>query len=383
MLVQGLMAIIASIIGAFVTYLLTKRNQNSSDVPTAPDGTPLEHLDNKPPSNSIGADITLSRIFAGFLISVAAAFVWGTGNSVTRFSAEPYPEAVVDIAIIHYVVGALSLIFIGFLARSGVKKENQELKISSILTSKGIYGAAAFKSLNAYSWIFAVTLISASLAATIENLHVVWTAILVVLFLSQRISSNWIISAIVILCGVALISEVNVSATGLAGKSTGLFWAFVSSITFTLFALVWAKACHAELPFWHRCVEMGLFLLISVFMFIPIHLAISSFSATGIPPLFNSLPSKHLLIQALVGLFSIAITYMLMNEALVLMKGAGNLAALILGLGVSFAVLFTMVAEYFIFDEHVTLYQWIGVVLFSIGFAAIRNNLDNSERRNT
>ena len=377
-LIQGFFAIIASVIGAVFTYILTRnKGENSNIPPTGPDGSPLDYLDDQDPVEAEA--IAIPKLFAGFLLALAAAFVWGSGNAVTRYSAEPYPNSVAEIAFIHYFCGAISLIFIGFAIRSqsdAGKADNKVFQLKRVLLNPGLYLAAAFKSLNAYSWIFAVTLISAGLAATLENLHVIWTAIIIILFTGQRISGNWLWNAIVVFCGAALISNIGLNDTIESSTYVGSTFGWISSVTFSLFAIVWARFSLSELPFWHRCVEMAIFLLVSLLFFVPMHAAVQVLwvGADWTPKI--SLPAHHVLIQALVGVFSIAITYMLMNEALVIMKSAGSFAALILGLGVSFAVLFTMLVEFLIFHKSISIYQWMGVVLFSVGFAAVRNSID-------
>jgi hypothetical protein len=117
---------------------------------------------------------------------------------------------------------------------------------------------------------------------------------------------------------------------------------------------------------------MSLLLLASALCMYPLHLAVNLFWLNG-----SLLPLSEVglfdgLVQSINGLFGIAATYFLLNEANAVMRNTGNLSTLLLAIGMSFAVPITMVTEWLVLNRQMEGYQWLGVVLFVIGFTTVR-----------
>src|SRR5262249_26514841 len=91
--------------------------------------------------------------------------------------------------------------------------------------------------------------------------------------------------------------------------------------------------------------------------------------------LFQNISTQHLMIQLANGVVNIGLTYFLINRALTKMQSAGHFASFLASVGISYAVLFTLLFEFLGFGIEISLLQWVGVVLFSIGFATVRENI--------
>jgi drug/metabolite transporter (DMT)-like permease len=384
---EGCFALVASIVGVVLAQDFSSRRRpgGRGRRPLTEDGpaegeSSIEARSVAPeagPRERVGpSTVTIPAVSFGFVLAVVAGLAWGIGNAATRYSAVPFPSAALDIALIHYGFGALSLLALSTFVRSSTGREARAplRRLATLRTAL----AAVFKGLNTYSWILAVTLVPAALVATLENLHVLWTLLILGAFTSTRITSTWVANAIVVILGAALITGVPLDRALPHSTLLGLSLSFLSGLAFSIFSVAWARREHKSIPFVWRCRETAMLLFFSAVSLFPIHLLVDRFwLKTGWQP-FSILPFRHLVVQAVVGVLSIGLTYLLMNEALMYMSGSGPFASLLLGLGISFAVAFTMIAEVTIFREPTTGYQWIGVVLFSVGFATIRSRLTES-----
>ena len=75
-------------------------------------------------------------------------------------------------------------------------------------------------------------------------------------------------------------------------------------------------------------------------------------------------------LQALCGLIGIGGTYFLINESLFHMRDH-KLCSLLLGIGLSYSVPFTMVLQWLVLGEKVAPVQWLGGIVFAAAFAAV------------
>ena len=377
-LINALATILASIFAVVLGHILTKRATRVDKDQNAhiPEKEAILEAERK---GLFGENVSVPKLLAGFAIAIGASVAWGIGNVVTRHTAIKFPSAGFDIALLHYFSGSLALILAGLL----LKGSSQNVKVIGSLwvftKSKPVILAATFKAFNTYCWIAAVILIPAGYVATLENMHVVWTMLILILFYSITIPSAWFTSAIIVLIGVSLILGVGESIALTVNSVTGLTLAGISGLAFSGFALFWSQVDNEKKQFWQRCIETGIVMLVSGLVIWPIHAtSVLLFNNGNFLP-FLTLSIEHVFLQLANGALAIGVTYLLINEALTLMKGAGKLSVLLLGLGISFAVLFTMIGEAIWFGNSITLTQWIGVFLFSVGFSAVRNSALNTQ----
>jgi len=116
-------------------------------------------------------------------------------------------------------------------------------------------------------------------------------------------------------------------------------------------------------------------MIASAAMMYPTHLIALALGAprTLIP--FATLPLFDFLIQIANGAFSLGGVYLLFNEASRWLQPAKNLGSLLLAIGMSFSVPMTLLFESFLYNIPFQLTQCLGVILFMLGFAAVRSPL--------
>ena len=314
--------------------------------------------------------ISMSRLVAGFSMTILSAGFWGVGNVVTRWTAWRLPRASFDIALLKYIIASFVLGLIGVvLARKQKSPKPWAYYLKLISTPKFLLSAFA-KGLNTYCWILAVTTIAAGNVATLENLHIVWTALAVTLLFSERIPGAWIAGSVTVIIGATMITGVMVEEFTRA-SITGISFGLISGLAFSVFIVSWSSAKHAE-TLAERTIEMALLLLASACSTYPLHLLINAVWLNGSLLPLSEVGLYDGCVQTINGLFGIAATYFLLNEANAMMRDTGNLSTLLLAIGMSFAVPITMVAEWLLLNRDIESYQWMGVVLFVIGFTTVR-----------
>ena len=317
-----------------------------------------------------GIQIWVPRLYLGFGIALLSALTWGTGNVVTRWTSAQLPRTSFDIAVLKYVLAGIFLIISGFIIKQRHEEQPSGVSYRPKLNNR-FMTAAFFKGINTYSWILASTLIPAGFVATLENLHVVWTSLLLIIVFARDIPGTWFGGAVIVVTGAALITEVGVQ--GLASLSeVGLLLAVVSGVAFALFTVIWTGEGERPDKLWERSIEMGVLLLTAAIAIYPLHILVSQFWLGGSLLPLTEIPPLHAIVQAINGLIGIGVTYFLMNEALSLTRNLGRISSLLVAIGLSFAVPFTMVVEFFVLDVSVSSIQMIGVVLFIAGFTAVR-----------
>jgi drug/metabolite transporter (DMT)-like permease len=314
-------------------------------------------------------------LYFGIGLALAAALFWGIGNSITRWSAVKDQNTSFDIALLKYLVAGFFLILCGLLMKniSGEKFSFSRFR-NSINISNLIFASLA-KGSNLYSWILAVTMTSAGIVATLENLHVMWTVAVLVLS-GKKMPRGFFISSVVIIIGVTLISGIAIKGIN---NSFGLALGVIAGISFSVFGILWAKNTRHPKSLWGRSIEMGILLILSGVIMYPVHLIVNEIWLKGARLPFVEINSVDIGIQAINGLVGIGVTYFLMNESLVFLRKAERFPSLFLGLALSFVVPITMLSELAIFGLRVEIYQWLGVLLFVCGYTYMRGSILNPE----
>lgn len=329
----------------------------------------------------------ISTIALGFTVAVVASFFWGAGNAVSRYTLTQISEhsryqAVVDVALIQYV-GATSLILLIAFVCALFSKEQKRLQRPLFAKSWGkFFVATFFKGASAYVWIASLVFITAGPAATLQNLHILWTALFIAIIGNVAMPKSWVAGAVVILVGTVLILRWNsLDAVALLTPASlaGYGLAILAGLTYSLFIISWSMVGERPPGLTQRVFETGIFMLVSGVMILLLHLAISPFLFHEHVQLFQHLPPFHMLVQFINGGLSTGMTYLLVNEALKLLSRSGVFASLLLSLGVSYAVLFTTITESVLMGISLSLTQWLGLLLFSVGFASVRHGVDESD----
>ncbi|MCA1607343.1 MAG: hypothetical protein LC775_18180, partial [Acidobacteria bacterium] len=233
-----------------------------------------------------------------------------------------------------------------------------------------------FKGVNTYAYVGSVALISAAAAATIENLHVVWTAIFVSLLQRRVLAGSWFINVLIILLGTAMTVGVFDHTRWNIEMSGGVGLAVLAGIAFALFIISWNQRQSKGDYLPQRALDTGVFLGFSGVMILVVHIAVGLHMLRGSWIPFSSITLSDFAVQLANGIFNIGVTYFLMSEALRVLEGVGQLASLLLSLALSYTVLFTVLFQFVLLGDRINLIQWCGVALFSIGFASIRYSLD-------
>lgn len=321
-----------------------------------------------------------ARTVRGFSVAILAALTWAAGNVVTQYSAERYKigspaSAIVDISLANYIGGSVTIVVLSLIIHTYKKRRGAAQRLTSFGYGKRFVLPAIFKGINTYAFVAAVALVSSATAATVENLHVLWTAVLVSVLQRKLLAPSWFVGALIIVIGTALAVGAFTHTSWSFETVGGTGLAFLAGITFALFVITWNQRQTNDNYFPQRALETGVFLVFSGLMILAVHLVIGRYALGGSWIPFSSIAMSDLTIQLINGVFNIGVTYFLMGEALRILEGIGQLSSLLLSLALSYAVAFTVLLQFAILGVRISPLQWCGVALFSVGFAIIRSNL--------
>jgi uncharacterized membrane protein len=70
-----------------------------------------------------------------------------------------------------------------------------------------------------------------------------------------------------------------------------------------------------------------------------------------------------------------------MQESLRLMQKLGKGSNFLLGLAISYSVLFTLLFENLILETNISSINWLGITLFTLGFGLLTYKLRDSENK--
>jgi drug/metabolite transporter (DMT)-like permease len=317
--------------------------------------------------------LKVGQAAGGFGIAILAAAIWGVANAATRFSAEGHPDAIFEIGIVQFIAGSISVLLVGLLAYTA--SHSKTPKHSPSFLSPWLILSSILMAINTCLFTAAVSFVNAGAVAVLENMQVIWIALILTLFLGVSVPARWFFSAAIVIFGTLFVLEAipELSDAHAYLPPAGIACGLGAGLSFAAFNLTWAKArdLNPDANFGTRTLEMAAMLTLTTCLIVPAFFAFKAVSGADINLNLLKLPMSHIAVQLLVGAFSVGATYVLMNEAFELLKGVGDLRVMIVGLGTSYAVLFTLVSEYAIFGRDVSFVQWIGVVLFSLGFMMV------------
>jgi drug/metabolite transporter (DMT)-like permease len=317
---------------------------------------------------SIGGASPAVRV--GYWFAVLAAFCWSLGNIGFRWSASRVPGSNFEIAVINYAVAGLTLIVWGATMR-----RSEETRGPILFPALPRFLAASFfKSLNTYCWILSVSFIPAAFASTLENLHVVWAALALMLVFGIQLPKVWMYGSVLVLVGGALVTRVAVY--GFAGIHTfGFAAALLSGLAFAAFYLLWTGQGSRPRARSERAIEMGGVLSMALVFLFPIHMLASAIWPSYVGALFGRLPVPDLWMQAANGIIGIGLTYLLIAEALHRMRSVGAAGSFLLGFAMSSAVPLTLLLEVVILGVPAEPSQWVGAAMFSFGFIFVAGEI--------
>ena len=367
--INGVITVVATFLGGWMLHIiLAKKDKNENSTVTNPTN---EYVNIDEKTNDT---VSISRLLIGLILSMLSAFFWGIGNVASRYTAEQYQNSSFDIAILHYFSASLVLFIAGCLMSKGTNFQ-LSLCIKRCVSNHYFFLSAFSKAANTYLWLYAITLVQATYVATLENMQIVWTVLILVFVFRVKVPGDWIVSALVVITGGFLIIDSGQSLEFSDSEKFGLLLSALSGLGFAFFYILWSmKGKHVDTNLATRSIEVSLLMLISLVFVCIIHSILWFIGAVELFSVFE-IPINHIFIQTLVGIFTIACTYFLINEALHIMKSYPHYSVIIVGLGVSYAVFFTVVIEAVWNKTSIDTYQWIGVVLFTIGFVSVRKNV--------
>ena len=318
----------------------------------------------------------VSDIWGGVKFALLAAACWSISNILLRLTASKLPiGAGIDIALVNYVVAAVTLLLGGLAAGWSNKRKMVWPRTESPVK---FWFVALFKGANTLCWILAVSMISAAATAALENLHVVWTVVFLALFWRGRVPKgawiNIVIGATMLALGtILIIGTKDISSANLLGILLGI----VSGLSFSAFYVSWERTGRRPAELWQRSVETGGLLLAASALLFPIYLLVNLLLLHGSTLPFQALRARDIAIQVVCGLIGIGATYWFVNEALHRLEGH-RLASLVLGVGLAYSVPMTMLLEIGFLGLETVLEQWIGAALFFVGSVAILIERSNS-----
>jgi len=377
-MIDSVLSAVEFIASADADELIERRSNRPSDRRDEATKSALRHelgdAETKP-----SREMVISKVFVGFIIALLSSVFWGFGNAITKWTVNDFGNLAAEVAIMKFFCAGIFLWILGLAV--GRKGEIPTFQYYDIFKSVARQWVAVLATaVNVLTFVFALNLLPAASVTSIENAHVIWTALILVLFFRQSVPAGWIASSVMVLIGVVLITQVDPSLTD-KKEAFGYALSIISGFTLSVFTISWAEGKRPELAAL-RIFEAGALLVYSALTMIALHACFMLIGGEVWIPRFEEIPKHHFLVQFFNALVGIGVTYILMNEAFAYVSVEGRLASLLIGLGISFAVLFTFVGEVIIFEREVVLLQWVGVIAFSIGFATVRNALINPTKDN-
>jgi drug/metabolite transporter (DMT)-like permease len=276
------------------------------------------------------------------------------------------------------LVASVALIITGF----AICPEKRKFTFPHTENRVRFWLAAAAKGINTYSWILAVTLISAASAATLEGLHIVFTVAILFLILKGKAPSgrSWVtyaIASVLLFVGALLILDLPASVPNGAVMG-GIVLGLISGLSFSIFYVTWDRTSQHPYKLWQRATEVGGLLLASLLCQFPVHFLVNAFWFKGNLVPFTGMSVSDVGVQLICGLIGIGATYLLINESLHLMQN-DRWCSLLLGIGLSYSVPFTMILESYFLGLPVVFNQWMGTLVFTVAFAAIYQDIQDTK----
>ena len=291
--------------------------------------------------------------------------------SADKYSSSHGTSAVIDISLANYIGGCAALLIISIALHQLKRRRGSAKKLTYIPRLKMVR-PAFLKALNAYTFVASVGLMSAGAAATLESLNVLWTAVLTSIITRKLLNRSWMVSALVVVAGTALVvgfsPAVKLDPRGLAGLTLAVF----AGLTFSGFVVSWTPAQLKTDYLPQRGIETSVFLAMAMIGMLLIHYAGGKEMLGGSWIPLTAIRGGDLTVQIFNGTFNVGITYFLMAEAARVMSDAGTVSGVLLSLGISFAVLFTVISAWIILRAPVIAIQLVGIGLFSIGFVTVQ-----------
>jgi len=194
--------------------------------------------------------------------------------------------------------------------------------------------------------------------------------------MTQKMPKEWFASSVILIIGVFLVTGMYEPTFLRSLDITGVILGLASGLAFSLFTIFWSRTGVSSMNLAQRSFMLGLFMIITGILIYPAHILFKLiFLDQGHVFVVQVIPPRHIVIQALNGFIGLGLAYFLINESLKSLRVYGHFSALLVGLGLSYSVFFTYLGETILFGDPFTLPRWLGVVLFSIGFTAVRNNI--------
>jgi len=314
---------------------------------------------------------------AGNIAAFGAALSWGIGNYITRFSSKKLDytidtSALIEIGFLNYLGGFIAL-FSYYIFKSRPKiSEFRYYSIPAQHFRSDFAQAIIFKSLNTIFFIFSVSLIISAESALLENTHVIWVGLYVVVFGIVYNKVLIFISALLVFFSIYIVLGVdNLDSFFSAGYIFGL----LSGVTYSIFIVRWDKIGKLDNfdPVTATMIMAGWvsFLLMLSLLFI------NNYTVNG--PVFSKLSNWDYALQLMNGIFNVGLTYYLISYASKSMESYGSLSTVVISLALGFSVFTTLLSE--VLAEGVPLLpnQTAGILVFSIGFVLLRYSLNRAK----
>ena len=200
--------------------------------------------------------------------------------------------------------------------------------------------------------------------------------LLIAVFRVKVSTANWLVfipGSIVMVIGAVLILGIPALVPG-SETMLGIAFGVLSALFFSLFYVLWDHVGEKSPALGPRTLETGVLLLASLLCLFPIHIGMSMLlkQPTLLP--FAGMSWEDIGLQAVCGLIGIGGTYMFINEALFHLR-RHKLCSLLLGIGLSYSVPFTMILQSVFLGDELRPVQWIGGLLFGLAFAVIYRDM--------
>ena len=303
------------------------------------------------------------RSVNGLAIALLAGFFWGGGNAVASYATKRVPEittaGALEIAICNYIGGAI------LLAAYALTRRSRPREFLQCLTPT-IFAASAFKTLNALTFVIALFFVTATFASTIENSHVLITATLAVIA-GATLPARRLAGAALTMGGILALSWGQLTGAGSERFLMGAALALAAALSYAMFLVFWGHAskqvAKPEAP--ASSIQTVVMIVLVLVALLTARAVLWLVDPTPIW-IWVRIDVAALLIFA--GMFSIGLTYFLVNLAFARSSDEVLPAAAVVSAGVAVSVLMTFVMEALFVQRGWNSTNAISVLLFAFGY---------------
>lgn len=288
------------------------------------------------------------RKLVGFALTVLMSILWGVSNVSLRFLAINNVDVFFTSSVM-LITGALSCFFLSYFFKSFEPSNTKNIKID--LDIDDFCLLVIGNSVNFLAFIYAVYFVSSSQVIILNKVNPLFVALLLSLFLKEKVSKASLASIVSIICGIYILVNIDNFSIFLSPNDNlyGSFFAILAGFSFAVFTigLYKTKSITNQSPIFIKLKFIGYILLYSYVILITIALFIG----------FKITYDPFMILIVILNGIRLAVVYALYQEAVRLTH------PIFVSVAVSLEVVFTIIIEIIWLNEKVHSHIIIGAIL--------------------